>query len=345
MFPRAAITVTTANGSRFGDGLDEFSLHQSPMSFSVSQGAPQVINALVWKQPGSEAEQRFEKSSKSWLLDMPLELLDRVMDFVLTTDTYLKGTIHLHEERKHFVFAESKVVPDGQAMEGKRWGGNLKDLPQRFNQVQYTSRLFNQHYRGVEVAHNTVVCHGFTFDSFREIGRPELRELFANLKRIVLFGKFTLGDCPDERLLHGLFKFGKDNSRVQVRVEVDDMRLTTGRHVQSIVTWVFCIRETSRGVRRPGWAKLRQDRVDARRRGKPTSLLNAGNVRFFPYQGPGTANPQHVAAMVKKSAGKVMQELRNNLRVEGALVDLIKDAAVHSAEDLEALGKKTGADA
>lgn len=81
------------------------------MSFSLSQGAPQVINTLVWKQP-------FEKSSNFWLLDMPLELLKRVMDFVLTTGTHLKGTIYLHEERKRFVFTESKDAPDGQAMEG-----------------------------------------------------------------------------------------------------------------------------------------------------------------------------------------------------------------------------------
>jgi len=152
------------------------------------------------------------------------------MDFVFTTDTHLKGIIHLHEEKKRFVFAESKVAPDGQAMERKRWEGYPRDLPQRFNRVQYTCRSFWEQYRGAEVAHNTVVCHGFTFDSFREaIGRPGLSGLVANLRHIVLFRQFTLKDCPDERLLHGLLKFGKDRPQVHIRVEVDDMRLTRPR--------------------------------------------------------------------------------------------------------------------
>ena len=321
------------------------------MSFSLSQDTPQVIDAFLWRQPGSIAEQRFEKSTKSFLLDLPLEMLNRVVHLVLTTDTYLSGTIHLHEEKKRFVFAESKVAPNGQAMEKKRWEGYPRDLPQRFNQVQYTCQFLWEQYRGAEVAHNTVVCHGFTFDSFREeIGRPELSALVAKLKRIVLFGQFTLKDCPEERLLHGLLKLGKDHPRVQVRVEVDDMRLTRARQLQPFVTWALCIRKAIRGVPQPALASVRHDRVEQWRRGKPASTLNVSDVRFFPYREPSVAdhayfNVQQVTAMVKKSTGKLVQKLLNNLKVEGDLVDLIQDPAVHSQADLDALRKMTGTDA
>lgn len=116
------------------------------------------------------------------------------------------------------------------------------------------------------------------------------------------------------------------------------------------MTWALCICKATRGVPQPASAEVRQDRVDRWRRGKPASTLNADNVRFFPYRGPDVAdhayfNVQQVTATVKKSTGKLVQKLLNNLKVEGALVDLIQDAAVHSQPDLDAFRKTTGAEA
>jgi hypothetical protein len=207
LFPLADIVTTTIGASSSEAAAKDNRVRESLMSLLLLQGVSQVINAFVWKHPGSKAQQRFEKSTRCWLLDVPLELLNRVTDFVLTTDTHLKGTVDLHEEKERFVFAKSMVVPDGSAMEGKRWGGDPRNLPQRFNRVQYTCRLFWEQYRVVDRAYFYV---------------------------------------------------------------------------------------------------------------------------------------QQVTAMLKNSTGKLVQELRNSLRVEGALVGLIQDAAVHSKQGLEVLRKKTG---
>jgi hypothetical protein len=109
------ITITIDTSSSKAAAQDN-RVRESPTSFSFSQGVSQVINAFVRKQPGSKAEQRFEKSTRSFLLDVPPELLNRVMDFFLITNAHPEGTYSLtrREEAIRFCGVQGRT----------RWSSN-----------------------------------------------------------------------------------------------------------------------------------------------------------------------------------------------------------------------------
>ncbi|KAH6637949.1 hypothetical protein C7974DRAFT_411405 [Boeremia exigua] len=331
-----------------GQPSDEFNTKVHLISFNVSDSRSQKITSFVWQMPDTTCPRRFVKTRQSPLLKLPQEIVDHIMKFVLTTSTHLKGVIHLHEEKNHFVVAETKSMPAGG--EQKRWKGNREDLPPLFNQVQFTCRSLLKSTRGLELQYNVLKCNGWTFDSIRRAeDRPELHHLLYNARQVTLSGDFTLGRHPDENVLHGLIQFGKTHPLTNIRVEVNAMHLNGIRSLKGFVAFALFIREAIRGIPRPRWAQVRQQKIAYWLRGKAPGTLNIPNVVFCPrrpvdIRDDQDFNQQQTYELVRNK-GRNAEVLRSHFREEGALVQLLGSDAPKDKTELAILNAKTGADA
>ncbi|EAT88513.1 hypothetical protein HBI56_127310 [Parastagonospora nodorum] len=260
------------------------------VTFFRSASAPDMIEKFYWRTKRTSKTMCFIRDNSSPLIRLPNELQKFIYDYVLSTDNILEGDLHLFEEHGVFRFAETAVMPFGS--ERKRFEGDTSTLPLGFNNLQYVCRHIRAMTRGLDLHNNHIKCHGWTFDSFHR--NLINASLLSSIRKVTLYGDFTLGHCPDENVLHGLIKFGFDHPKATINIHVEAWQPqgTNETTMGSFMSMAYCIREAIRGELRPAWSSGNDKRLRAWMRNKAHGALNAPNVKFFPYRSPNCTDAQ-----------------------------------------------------
>jgi hypothetical protein len=131
-----------------------------------------------------------------------------------------------------------------------------------------------------------------------------------DIQTIELTGAFTLMDCPDENILHGILYFADDHPHIDLRVRVEGIELSFNRGLMGFASFVFMIKEAMRGIRRPDFVRPGDKKfVHNWRRTKSIDFLNNPRVRFFPCD---KWDPQRVRHCAKSGKGNYLAKLRSH---------------------------------
>ncbi|CAA9957781.1 hypothetical protein PTMSG1_01389 [Pyrenophora teres f. maculata] len=124
-----------------------------------------IIRRLTWKTTGAQCALRYEKINAVGLLELPHEVLVRIIDYILTADDKI---IHIPERSGRLRIATCRVVPYADANSAFDIGYRPR-LPEPFNQVQFVSKKIFDLARGRELTINHLKVNGWTFDTFRRL--------------------------------------------------------------------------------------------------------------------------------------------------------------------------------
>lgn len=231
-------------------------------------------------------------TSKCHLLALPTELRYKIYEFALTLNV---GHLQLYEEDDVL-----RITSDTKEniIRRKMTRNPNSNLPKTFNLLQYTCKQLMAETQALELHYNhNLESDGMTFHSLQLLEKRQAEKLsrgrlpkyelnklpwFANVRTITLNGNFTLEQCPDENILHGILRIGAKYDHILIKVLVSKLNLESG--LKGFVSMAYLIDEALRGIARPDFVAPKSGNgfVHRWRRNKPVAAVNVPNVRFFP---------------------------------------------------------------
>jgi hypothetical protein len=236
---------------------------------------------LAWKKEEGSRKLHYRRvDAPCHLLLLPIEIKLVIAHYALLSET---GEVHISEAAGQMHSGKIRITSSNQMPRGGRdeaFFGDALTLRHSFNSIKSMHPHFES-CRGHELLYNTLVCNGYSFDSF--IKYTHKKDIFKHVREVRLCGEFGLGLYPDENILHPLMRFGQANKQANIKIEIDCMVLRSSGDLRNFMRLVYCIRAFMRALPRPAWLKVnKKDELTVWLRGKEPGEMFAKNIHFHP---------------------------------------------------------------
>ncbi|KAF2026016.1 hypothetical protein EK21DRAFT_116216 [Setomelanomma holmii] len=154
---------------------------------------------LAWQNEEGATSLHYHRVVRPcYFLLLPKEIKFTIADYAMFVGDVKSGELHIAEARGQMQNRKVRITSGDQIPRGNKddaFHGHIEKLRPAFNSIHHIHSDFES-YRGKELLHNTVVSHGYSFDSFI-IYTPK-KDILKYVREVRLFGEFSLGLKPQE---------------------------------------------------------------------------------------------------------------------------------------------------